>query len=61
MHSQINWPQVFLECSKGVVVKTVCCGGELELTAGKMGNHFLSKGIVVQCTVPYAHQQNGKK
>ena len=52
--------EVFLECSKGVVVKTVCCGGELELTAGKMGAHFLLKGIVVQRMVPYAHQQNGK-
>ena len=52
--------EVFLERSKGVIVKTVRCGGELELTAGKMGDHFLSKGIVVQRTVPYAHQQNGK-
>ena len=25
-----------------------------------MGTHFTSKGIVVQKTVPYAHQQNGK-
>ena len=25
-----------------------------------MGTHLTSKGIVVQCTVPYAHQQNGK-
>ena len=25
-----------------------------------MGDHLASKGIVVQCTVPYAHQQNGK-
>ena len=52
--------EVFLERSKGVVVKTVRCGGELELMAGKMGSHFLSKGIVVQRTVPYAHQQIGK-
>ena len=52
--------EVFLERSKGVIVKTVRCGGELELTAGKMGAHFVSKGIVVQRTVPYAHQQNGK-
>ena len=53
--------EAFLEHSKGVVVKTIRCGGELELiTAGKMGDHFLSKGIVVQRTVPYAHQQNGK-
>ena len=52
--------EAFLERSKGVVVKTIRCGGELELTAGKMGDHFLTKGIVVQRTVPYAHQQNGK-
>ena len=25
-----------------------------------MGAHFTSKGIDVQCTVAYAHQQNGK-
>jgi hypothetical protein len=25
-----------------------------------MGDHLTSKGIVVQRTVPYAHQQNGK-
>ena len=25
-----------------------------------MGTHFASKGIVVQKTVPHAHQQNGK-
>ena len=52
--------EAFLERSGGVVVKTIRCGGELELTAGQMGNHFTSKGIVVQRTVPYAHQQNGK-
>lgn len=40
--------EAFLEQSKGVIVKTVHCGGELELTAGQMGDHFLSKGIVVQ-------------
>jgi hypothetical protein len=38
----------------------VRCGGELELTAGQMGAHFSSKGIVLQRTVAYAHQQNGK-
>ena len=52
--------EAFLERSGSVVVKTIRCGGELELTAGKMGEHFVSKGIVVQRTVPYAHQQNGK-
>ena len=25
-----------------------------------MGEHFTSKGIIVQHTVPYVHQQNGK-
>ena len=25
-----------------------------------MGDHLASKGIAVQRTVPYAHQQNGK-
>ena len=52
--------EAFLERSNGVQVLTIRCGGELELTAGKMGNHFASKGIVVQRTVPYAHEQNGK-
>ena len=52
--------EAFLERSSGAVVLTVRCGGELELTAGKMGAHFTSKGITLQRTVPYAHQQNGK-
>ena len=52
--------ETFLEHSNSIVVKNVCCGGELELNAGKMGAHFVTKGIIVQCTVPYAHQQNGK-
>ena len=42
------------------MVLTVRCGGELELTSGKMGAHLTSKGITLQRTVPYAHQQNGK-
>ena len=52
--------EAFLECSNGVIVKAVCCSGEVELTIGQMGAHLTSKGIVVQHTVPYAHQQNGK-
>ena len=52
--------EAFLERSNGVVVLSIRCGGELELTAGRMGSHFSSKGIVVQRTVAYAHQQNGK-
>ena len=52
--------EAFLARSKDITVKSIRCGGELELTAGKMGDHLTSKGIVVQRTVPYAHQQNGK-
>jgi hypothetical protein len=52
--------EAFLEHSNGVVVLTIHCGGKLELTAGRMGDHLASKGIVAQGTVAYAHQQNGK-
>ena len=52
--------EAFLQRSSAAVVLTVRCGGELELTAGKMGAHLTSKGITLQRTVPYAHQQNGK-
>ena len=41
-------------------MKAIRCGSELKLTAGCMGDHLVSKGITVQRTVPYAHQQNGK-
>ena len=52
--------EAFLERSTGTVILNVRCGGELELTAGRMGDHLTSKGIALQRTVPYAHQQNGK-
>ena len=52
--------EAFLECTTGLAVLTIRCGSELELTAGSMGAHISSKGIVLQHTVPYAHQQNGK-
>ena len=52
--------EAFLERFTSAVVLTVRCGGELELTAGPMGSHLSSKGIVVQRAVLYAHQQNGK-
>lgn len=52
--------EAFLERSRSVRVLTVRCGGELQFTAGKMGDHLTSKGIVVQRTVAYAHEQNGK-
>jgi hypothetical protein len=43
---------------KSIIIARV--DGALELTKGKMGNHFTKQGIVVQHTVPYAHQQAGK-
>ena len=52
--------EAFLVRSNAALVLAVRCGGELELTAGQMGDHFASKGIVLQRTVAYAHQQNGK-
>ena len=52
--------EAFLERLSGAPIMTVRCGGELELTAGKMGAHLASRGIALQRTVPYAHQQNGK-
>ena len=52
--------EAFLERSSGVRVLTIRCGGELELMASRMGDHLTSKGVVVQRTVPYAHEQNGK-
>jgi hypothetical protein len=52
--------EAFLERSNAIRVLSIRCGGELELTAGQMGEHLNSKGIVVQRTVPYAHEQNGK-
>ena len=60
MFSHYKVTEAFLEHSNGVIMKTIRCGGELELTAGKMGAHLVSRGIVVQRTVPYTHQQNGK-
>ena len=50
----------FIERSNGVLVTTIRVDGALELTAGQMGAHLASKGIVVQKTAPHAHSQNGK-
>ena len=52
--------EAFLERSNNIRVLAIRCGGELELTAGRMGEHLASKGIVVQRTVPYAHEQNSR-
>ena len=47
----------FIERSNGILVTAIHVDGALELTAGDMGAHLASKGIVVQKT---AHAQNGK-
>jgi hypothetical protein len=39
---------------------TVRIDGALELCKGLLAVHFTKQGIVLQQTVPYAHQQNGK-
>ena len=43
-----------------VLVTAICIDGALELTAGPMGTHLASKGIIVQKTAPHAHLKNGK-
>ena len=50
----------FIECSNGVLVTSIRVDGALELTAGPMGTHLASKGIIIQKTAPHAHSQNGK-
>ena len=52
--------EAFLLRSFGKLIVAICVDGMLELTRGQMGKHFTKQGIVVQCTVPYAHQQAGK-
>ena len=34
--------------------------GAKELVEGDLGNYFDSKGIMIQQTAAYSHQQNGK-
>ena len=50
----------FIEHSNGVLITSIHVDGALELTAGPMGDHLTSKGIIVQKTAPHAHSQNGK-
>ena len=42
------------------IVATVCLDGAPELCEGCMGTHLRNRGISIQVTAPYAHQQNGK-
>ena len=39
--------EAFLERTGNIRVLTIWCGGELEFTAGKMGDHLVAKGIVI--------------
>ena len=41
-------------------VATVRFDGAPELGSGDMGEHLRRRGVAVQTTAPYAHQQNGK-
>ena len=49
-----------VELVSGSRVIIVCVDGAPELAAGVMGAHLCGRGIFVQVTAPYAHQQNGK-
>lgn len=49
-----------LERETGALVDTVRCDGAREFVLGTMGKWFHSKGIKVQQTAPYSHQQNGR-
>lgn len=52
---EVQW-----ECQTGKKVKVVHLDGAKELVEGRMGNHFESRGILLQQTAAYSHQQNGK-
>ena len=52
---QRNW-----ECQTGLKLSTVHVDGAQELILGDLGQHFTSKGMTIQQTAHYAHQQNGK-
>ena len=41
-------------------IRTVRMDGAPELCEGQLGDHIRGRGIALQVTAPYAHQQNGK-
>jgi hypothetical protein len=49
-----------IELTSGSRILTVRMDGAPELSEGQMGAHLCNRGITVQVTAPYAHQQNGK-
>ena len=48
------------ERQSGKSVKAVRMDGAKELCQGDLGNYLESKGIIIQQSVAYAHQQNRK-
>ena len=48
------------ELISGNHIKSVRLDGAKEFTQGSLSNHFLSRGITMQVTAPYAHVQAGK-
>ena len=49
-----------VECTTKSSVSIVRLDGAPELCEGRMGAHLRGRGITMQVTAPYAHQQNGK-
>jgi len=49
-----------LELVTGHRIRAVRCDGAPELCHGRLGDHLRDRGIAVQVTAPYAHQQNGR-
>jgi hypothetical protein len=49
-----------IELVTGNRIRAVRCDGAPELCQGRLGAHLRDRGIAVQTTAPYAHQQNGR-
>ena len=48
------------EAKSGNCIVAVRMDGAKEFSLGKLGDHLMSYGVVMQVTAPYAHSQNGK-
>ena len=49
-----------IELVTGNRIRAIRCDGAPELCQGRLGSHLRDRGIAVQTTAPYAHQQNGR-
>ena len=49
-----------IELVTGNRIRAVRCDGAPELCQGRLGAHLRDRGIALQTTAPYAHQQNGR-